>query len=362
MLLKLKLILLFTLASCISEKKEFSASVSSKSCDVAFQAGTNVTDATTSQVLSGYEFWTGDGVRRDGTMSNRGSFDVSSSFPGQGYYSGVSNLPSAEAICSGTTILGVNGTATCSVPLEVPLTVSGLSLWLRGDSITLSDGSTVSTWNESAQRSMSLSQTSDSARATYIESDASFNNQSVLSFDGNDYYDFSSNLFSSTLMGAGNSIFIVLSTPSISAHILGTGSSDSGYLETWGNGLYLNSSGQISLKTLNGSSSHLKVPSVTSNLSSPIIASTVTDCSSSSIYIDGSLENTSNTACSPETAYLNSTLGASDGYNYNTPQSFFSGKIAEIIIYNTQLSSNDREKIECYLSQRYSISVPHSCN
>ncbi len=44
-------------------------------------------------------------------MPDQGSLDASATFPGAGYYSGIHSVPSASSIASGTTILGVSGSA-----------------------------------------------------------------------------------------------------------------------------------------------------------------------------------------------------------------------------------------------------------
>ncbi len=73
--------------------------------------GTATNPAGIADVLSGKEFWNGQGIMLTGTMANRGAFDASVTFPGAGYYNGtVSNLPTASVIASGSTVLGVSGT------------------------------------------------------------------------------------------------------------------------------------------------------------------------------------------------------------------------------------------------------------
>lgn len=46
-----------------------------------------------------------------GSILSRGSWDLTTSFPGAGYYSGTTNIPTDTTIATGTTILGVPGTA-----------------------------------------------------------------------------------------------------------------------------------------------------------------------------------------------------------------------------------------------------------
>ena len=48
-----------------------------------------------------------------GSMSSQGSWDLSLSFPGAGYFSAVSNVPTEEEVCSGTSVAGTAGSANC---------------------------------------------------------------------------------------------------------------------------------------------------------------------------------------------------------------------------------------------------------
>lgn len=84
----------------------------------AFSSGTTGSGASTaaiaSNVLSGKIFIDATGSVVQGTMANQGSFDLTTTFGGAGYYSGTTNTPTASTICSGTTILGVAGSGACS--------------------------------------------------------------------------------------------------------------------------------------------------------------------------------------------------------------------------------------------------------
>ena len=125
--------------------------------------------ATAAQVLTGTEFFNATGVKSTGTMSNQGTWNVTSSFPGAGYVAAISNAPAAGNICSGTQVhwyggyrrlsgaagsgtlaltyalcsgyygynssgTALDGSKTCN-DVGTPSTISGLKLWYRADSI-----------------------------------------------------------------------------------------------------------------------------------------------------------------------------------------------------------------------------------
>ena len=75
-------------------------------------------NAVGSDLLIGRKSWV-DGSEVTGSMINRGNWDLTGSFAGEGYYSSVSNAPSADEICSGSSVVGVSGDFDCT--LEVTL-------------------------------------------------------------------------------------------------------------------------------------------------------------------------------------------------------------------------------------------------
>lgn len=72
-------------------------------------------ETVASQVLTGTYFWDSLGYSRQGTMANRaGTWDLTTAFPGTGYYTGISSAISASDVCNTKNILGSAGTAVCN--------------------------------------------------------------------------------------------------------------------------------------------------------------------------------------------------------------------------------------------------------
>jgi hypothetical protein len=72
------------------------------------QTGTLILPAPAS-VLSGSGSYGDPAAPLIPSLTNRGTWDLTTSFPGEGYYNGTSNQPAATSIASGTTIVGVQG-------------------------------------------------------------------------------------------------------------------------------------------------------------------------------------------------------------------------------------------------------------
>lgn len=79
------------------------------------QSGTASTTIAAGEVLSGQEYWDSAGSKQTGTMPNRGgAWDLTTAFPGAGYYSGFTSAIAAADVCTTKTILGSTGTAVCN--------------------------------------------------------------------------------------------------------------------------------------------------------------------------------------------------------------------------------------------------------
>jgi len=97
-------------------------------------AGTTVTGTATlplaENVLAGSPNYGDPGAPITPALMNRGTWNLTTSFPGAGYYSAVSNSPTAASIVSGTTVLGLNIPATtpdCSTDGQTGCKVVGPS-------------------------------------------------------------------------------------------------------------------------------------------------------------------------------------------------------------------------------------------
>ncbi|HLD99438.1 MAG TPA: hypothetical protein VJB59_04225 [Bdellovibrionota bacterium] len=74
---------------------------------------TPATPAGAADALSGKTYYTGGGLQT-GTMNNRGTWNIeTTTFPGAGYYNGITSTLAASDICSAKSLFGSTGTATC---------------------------------------------------------------------------------------------------------------------------------------------------------------------------------------------------------------------------------------------------------
>ena len=101
------------LVACQSEIQSGGVTTASSSSDTTtgtVEQGTVSSPASVADVLAGLQYWDSTGTLQTGTMSSS-ALNLQNTFPGAGYYSSANNAPTASEIASGSTILGIAGSA-----------------------------------------------------------------------------------------------------------------------------------------------------------------------------------------------------------------------------------------------------------
>ncbi len=225
--------------------------------------------------------------------------------------------------------------------LDSSIPSSNLKLHLRSDAGVISSSSAVSEWDDCSGNGNNATQSTDANQPTFVSN--SMNGNPVIRFDGN----------SSKLTLPVSSNLGIQSNPYEMFMVAKSSSSNTQFLIAGG------ANEQFEYHLNGGTQGARFIP----------ITSTYLDEGSSGTYTDGNAHVFSERASSGGGAIrvdgndgvtssaniLSSNSGAlqlgvrSDGTNY------FNGDIAEVILYNTVLSSSDRNTVEQYLASRYNI-------
>jgi len=221
----------------------------------------------------------------------------------------------------------------------LPTQLVNLAVWLRADKgITKDGGDAISQWdfeNGTFRGQSNVAQAVGANQPTHVISDAAYNGQSTVSFDGGDYLDTST--FSSAL-SQPNSIFIVGEFSAIPTEmmidsivagdrtIIYSGAGPENRLFAGAN--------------LNGGTTD----------ANPHIYEGLFNSPNSELLVDGVSEATGD-------AGTDGMPSLRVGSDINAVANFLTGTIAEVIVYNALVSPVDRTLIRNYLSTRYSITV-----
>ena len=223
--------------------------------------------------------------------------------------------------------------------LETLPVVAGLTQWLRADkglyqttdtsSPVTTNGQTVGLWQDQSGNGNHATQASSGLRPTYASSVAAANNRQALSFDNSNDTMTTTNATPSTL-----TIFVVWAC----ADTAGNHRAVESNTINW----FLGTNGSMAYYSNGG----VKNSAMTNNQF--YIEMVNQDTGVGTLWKDGTQIAGTITAYDPVTLLLGD---ATFGQPTN-------GYIAEVIVFNSTLSSPNRKLIEGYLGTRYNISVP----
>lgn len=264
---------------------------------------------------------------------------------------------------SGTTANNYSSTLTYIVTAEdgstqnytviffAPLTITGMQAWFKANSLALTNGANVTSWTDSSGNGNTISNGSN--YPTYVASGIG-GKPSVNFVQASNQW-----LYNNSTVGLGGNDFTMIAV--VRPTVNGT---NQGIISV-GNSCGLHDK-ELSVLNTNylgsGWCNVLATYDTTTLLSSgvSIIASATwlqgPNANGSNLYYNGGLIRTDPTT---GTAYSGGTQLAIGRRYSNTL--YFNGDIAEVFYFNVSLSTTAREKIECYLSGKYSITLNHTC-
>lgn len=246
-----------------------------------------------------------------------------------------------------------NGTewtpTTVSIPFINPTNIAGLQLWLRADlGITLS-GSEVINWADQSgigDNNRNATQSAGSTCPTFNSSDSNFNNQPTLSFSNASAQWMTTNAWTTYIAQPTTIVFVCSQNSAGGTAYKFTGGVTNGDAPQ----MYYNGGGDNTW-SIYSDTVNLTGPSATAN--TPIVFYAEFNGGTSSIRI------------SQETPFVIGATNPSNcgqygfgiGGDSNGSSEYLDGTIAEVLVYNSILSTIDRTNLQNYLSARYAITI-----
>jgi hypothetical protein len=222
-------------------------------------------------------------------------------------------------------------------------------LWLRADAFVTYVGSKVSAWGDQSGQGYNASQSNSTNQPSLVTS--GINGLPAVMFDGTSSFMQFPTGFNNFAQGL--SIFLVVKPSATTAlsQILNLGSGSS---NDYNLGIEINSSSEAEYFVYTGAGSGMTGVSYGSNIgTSAQLIEVIHTGTSATILTNGAnpVTNASmNSIPEPTAGRTNSYLGqASGGGNY------FNGEISEVIIYQTALSTAQRQSVENYLINKFSL-------
>jgi hypothetical protein len=234
-----------------------------------------------------------------------------------------------------------------SPPSAIPLT--GLRLWLKADQGVTQASGAVSRWADQSGRGVDATQAAAGSQPALIN--AAINGRPALAFDGlNDFLTFTLPVNGLTAM-----TLVLVSANTVNADGTGNGVANAPLFwnETagWGTVHLSPFQGRVKFRFGTGQVNNLPVYPrawVGSNFTR---AMAIKDGANEKLYLEG-LQVLSLTGKLPAIAVTSSTGNLGRGYNDNT---YFGGRIAEVLVYDRALSDAERQQVDQYLNTKYFV-------
>lgn len=230
----------------------------------------------------------------------------------------------------------------------LPVSRTGLKLWLKGDFGPIVSSTKITSWLDMSGSSPAnnASQGTSADQATYVAT--SVNGYPGASFDGSsDFYTLTNSL---TDLTSGFSVFAVIRPGSSSTKTLfvsaNSGPADLVSLET------VNTQARFNAYN-NTTSSNIITPSSSLTVGKYQLVDVIHDGAGNAILsINGTVKQSGSVQNLRNQSRSANILGA----DYNT-SSFWNGELAEILVYSRALSEAERKDVQGYLSTRYQLAT-----
>ena len=230
------------------------------------------------------------------------------------------------------------------------------------DTITKDGSDLVATWNDKSGLGRHAAQSNGTEKPTY-EAAGLKGGMPCIEFNGSDNMMYIGGATNGTdekdFEAAYIAYFVVCAfEDSNDGHIVGVGSSTDGYLESYGQAMYTES-GKYGIKSKSGTGIALKSSGAV-NDGDVFLLRGIIRANNSSIHSTGVLDNvdTSNSP-NPHVAYVQATIGGSDGTNDGSPVDFWGGQLGEIIIFASDavggLTEAQVKSVEKYLAVKWNL-------
>ncbi len=253
--------------------------------------------------------------------------------------------------------ISVNGSNTSSVTTSsimfdsstANLPRNGLSLWLRSDSgVTVNSGNNVTMWQDSSNSGMDAISLIDTSTQPTLKANA-INNLPGLAFNGSANYLNLPSGFNSLNQGA--TVFFICKPLANTNGQFFDFSNGSNYNNRFSMYQYTNNGVELDVYDPNGNNSPLDGSNAAPIGNYHVIEITHDGVNTANMYTNGSLQATNFQMKS----ITNSVRTTNFIGRYTQGNNYLNGEIAEVIIYNRQLSYSERKAAENYLFQRYAM-------
>jgi hypothetical protein len=240
--------------------------------------------------------------------------------------------------------------AQCKLGACQPLASQDRVLWLRGSDLAgMQNGALVAQWDDQSPE-MNHAVASGTRRPSVVL--GAFGAHPGVAFDGID-----DQLTLTANPSASELTIVALVRASSNGHLIGTGSSSPGFLQSYGCGVVISDMRPM-LKSVDDSVGvQLTTPANHLIADHPTVIAATLGASGAELSLAG-LAHATATDLPNHYAYSRATLGASDGSASDAAADPFAGVIGELLVYQRKLSTLELAEVTKYLTEKHQLSAP----
>jgi hypothetical protein len=255
--------------------------------------------------------------------------------------------PTAILAVSGGKSVTVDGSnaQTLTVTAWAPSDVSGLQGWWRADAADITIGTGVSQWNDKSGNARHWVQGTGSAQPTFTASDAAFNNRGSVTFDGSNDVLTCATTLTNFITATAYTAVVVARVNAISSNDANAALNDTFVADSAGFfGMALKSTGPVAVGfNYDGSSDSAPVTITTGSVR--ILSQRH---AGGTLYMRNRLDAEASASSGNTQA-----LGGSMLLGRNAFSEFYDGKLTEVLLFNVDVSSGNRDRLVRYAAARY---------
>lgn len=244
-----------------------------------------------------------------------------------------------------------------------PAKVAGLALWLRADDLAGADGDAISSWVSREGKAYNFAQTL-TKRPLLKKGANGINGHNTVLFDGsNDILVYAGADISTASLGTCFAVYRLTAIPAGKTfEVFGSANASAGTSYWLCRGILATATPNISIVQINADTEDKLRGGTNLTTATPYLGVWKSTGAATSLRVNGAAETITVVSGANNGDWLGDTANRENftlgGIKVGSETNFLNGDLAELLLYDTNLSASDLATVEKYLANIYGITLP----